>query len=53
MGKEIAIEEMPVGSITAHFAIVEDPRKERSKKHKLLDIITIVESYAARIAGWT
>ncbi len=35
------MEEMPVGSITAHFAILEDPRIERSKKHKLLDIITI------------
>lgn len=35
------MEEMPAGSITVHFARLEDPRIDRSKKHKLLDIITI------------
>jgi predicted transposase YbfD/YdcC len=28
-------------SITAHFASIEDPRIERSKRHKLMDIIVI------------
>ena len=41
MDKEIAVEEKPIGSITVHFARLEDPRIDRSKKHKLLDIITI------------
>ena len=28
-------------SISEHFAPVEDPRIERSKRHKLIDIIVI------------
>ena len=35
------MEQMPVGSITLHFASIRDPRVERSKKHKLIDIITM------------
>lgn len=35
------MEQMPVGSITVHFASIKDPRIERTKKHKLIDIITI------------
>ena len=30
-----------MGSITLHFASITDPRIERSKKHKLIDILTI------------
>lgn len=33
--------EMPVGSIIKHFRQVVDPRVERTKRHQLLDIITI------------
>ena len=32
---------MPAGNISIHFASISDPRIERSKKHKLIDIITI------------
>ncbi len=32
---------MPVGSISVHFGGIKDPRIERTKKHKLIDIITI------------
>ena len=35
------MEQMPVGSITVHFGGIKDPRIERTKKHKLIDIITI------------
>lgn len=35
------MEQMPVGSIAFHFGSITDPRVERSKKHKLIDIITI------------
>jgi len=35
------LEQMPVGSITVHFGGIKDPRIERTKKHKLIDIITI------------
>ena len=35
------MEEKPAGNIIVHFARLEDPRIERSKKHKLIDIITI------------
>lgn len=41
MVKEMALEQMAVGSIAFHFGSITDPRVERSKKHKLLDIITI------------
>jgi hypothetical protein len=34
-------EEAEVGSITKHFGKVKDPRIERSKRHKLIDIILI------------
>ncbi len=27
--------------ITDHFAVIEDPRTDRSKRHELIDIITI------------
>ena len=33
--------ENPVGSISAHFGQVVDPRIERTKRHQLLDILTI------------
>ncbi len=33
--------EMPIGSITKHFGQVVDPRVERTKRHQLLDILTI------------
>jgi len=33
--------DMPVGSIGKHFSKVRDPRIERTKRHKLLDIICI------------
>lgn len=32
---------MPAGSITLHFGSITDPRIERTKKHKLIDILTI------------
>lgn len=35
------IEEPRIGSIAKHFGTVKDPRKERTKRHKLLDIILI------------
>lgn len=35
------MEQMGVGNISVHFASVRDPRIDRSKKHKLIDIITI------------
>ncbi len=31
----------PKLTIADHFAVVEDPRIERTKQHKLIDIITI------------
>ncbi len=34
-------EEAEIGSIAKHFGNVKDPRIERSKRHKLLDIILI------------
>lgn len=34
-------EEPEIGSIAKHFGKVKDPRKERTKRHKLLDIILI------------
>jgi hypothetical protein len=37
----MALEQIPVGSIAFHFGSITDPRVERSKKHKLIDIITI------------
>jgi len=33
--------EEPVGSIKIHFSSVRDPRIDRTKQHKLLDIICI------------
>jgi predicted transposase YbfD/YdcC len=35
------MDEFPVGSLLAHFADLNDPRIERTKKHKLMDIIAI------------
>jgi predicted transposase YbfD/YdcC len=35
------VSETPVGSIRKHFEQVHDPRVERTKRHKLLDIISI------------
>lgn len=34
-------EEAEVGSIAKHFGKVKDPRIERSKRHKLIDILLI------------
>lgn len=31
----------PLTSIADHFSCVEDPRMERSKKHELIDILTM------------
>jgi predicted transposase YbfD/YdcC len=35
------MDEFPGGSLLTHFASIEDPRIERTKKHKLIDIIAI------------
>lgn len=35
------MDEFPGGSLLAHFADLNDPRMERTKKHKLIDIIAI------------
>jgi predicted transposase YbfD/YdcC len=35
------MDEFPAGSLLAHFADLNDPRIERTKKHKLIDIIAI------------
>ena len=44
----------PVGSISAHFAQVVDPRVERTKRHQLLDIITIaICAVICGADGWT
>jgi hypothetical protein len=39
----------PKITITDHFATVEDPRVDRTKEHKLIDILTI--SICAVIGG--
>ena len=41
----------PIPSIEAHFATLSDPRVNRTKKHKLLDIIIIAILSAASSIG--
>ena len=33
--------EFPVGSLLSHFSDLRDPRIERTKKHKLIDMVAI------------
>lgn len=40
----------PLEAIEEHFGKVTDPRKERTKEHKLIDIIAIV---ICGVEGWT
>jgi predicted transposase YbfD/YdcC len=40
-GRRIAMETNPAVSIDKHFANLEDPRVDRTKRHKLLDILVI------------
>ena len=35
------MDEFPVGSLLAHFSGLTDPRIERTKKHKLIDLVAI------------
>ena len=35
------MEEGPASSVTNYFSSVEDPRSDHTKRHKLIDIITI------------
>ena len=44
----------PIPSIEAHFALLSDPRVNRTKKHKLLDIIVMpsVPLSAVQMVGW-
>jgi predicted transposase YbfD/YdcC len=38
---EVAMPKKPLSAIEEHFGKVNDPRKDRTKEHKLIDIITI------------
>lgn len=40
----------PKGKLCEHFGEIEDPRIERSKRHKLIDIVTISISNATFLA---
>ncbi len=48
------MDEYASGSLLAHFGELSDPRVERTRKHKLIDIvaIAIAASSAERIIGW-
>jgi predicted transposase YbfD/YdcC len=41
MVEEVAMVKKPLEAISEHFSQVRDPRKERTKEHKLIDIIGI------------
>jgi len=44
----------PKITIADHFSIIDDPRVERSKQHKLIDIITIaICAVICGAEGWT
>jgi len=46
--------EKPLEVIEAHFSKVKDPRKDRTKEHKLIDIITIaICAVICGAEGWT
>jgi len=51
------MKQSPTASLEAHFATVSDPRIERTKHHRLMDIITIaicavIASAASSATGW-
>ncbi len=40
-GREVAVKKVPVETIFEYFGDLSDPRVERTKHHKLLDILVI------------
>ena len=44
----------PLEAIEAHFSKISDPRKDRTKEHKLIDIIAIaICAILCGAEGWT
>ena len=41
MMEEVAMRKQPLEAIEEHFSKVNDPRRDRTKEHKLIDIIAI------------
>lgn len=51
---EVGMPKKPLGAIEEHFSKVEDPRIDRTKEHKLLDIIAIaICAVICGAEGWT
>ena len=44
---EVAMRKKPLEAMEAHFSKVSDPRVDRTKEHKLIDIITIAIGFGA------
>jgi predicted transposase YbfD/YdcC len=52
--KEVAMPKKPLEAIEEHFRKVTDPRKDRTKDHKLIDIIAIaICAVICGAEGWT
>jgi hypothetical protein len=52
--QEVAMPKKSLEAIEAHFSKVTDPRKDRTKEHKLIDIIAIaICAVICGAEGWT
>jgi len=53
ISKEVALPKRPLEAIEEHFRNVNDPRKDRTKDHKLIDIIsTAIWDVICGAEGW-
>jgi len=52
--QEVAMPKKPLEAIEEHFSKVTDPRKDRTKDHNLIDIISIaICAVICGAEGWT